>query len=107
MSLIIICRLQANGLLTAENVLSYFATSMFYDKQSNNEVLKMQTDYAGAAPVDVAAELRFVHPVWGTLPLLTDTPRRFTGVEFGVVHAEPPTFFIIHKRERISPDEGS
>jgi len=32
--------------------------------------------------------------------------RRFTGVEFAVSHSEPPTFFIIQKRERLSPDEG-
>lgn len=33
--------------------------------------------------------------------------RRFTGIEFAVVHAQPPFMFIIHKRERISPDEGA
>lgn len=33
--------------------------------------------------------------------------RRFTGIEFAVVHAQPPSMFIIHKRERLSPDEGS
>ena len=33
-------------------------------------------------------------------------PRRFIGVEFAVTHSEPPTFFIIQKRERLSPDEG-
>ncbi len=33
--------------------------------------------------------------------------RRFTGVEFAVVHAQPPTFFIIQKRERLSPEEGA
>ena len=32
--------------------------------------------------------------------------RRFTGVEFAVTHSEPPTFFVIQKRERLSPDEG-
>ena len=32
--------------------------------------------------------------------------RKFVGIEFAVVHAEPPGLFIIHKRERISPDEG-
>jgi len=31
--------------------------------------------------------------------------KRFTGVEFAVTHSEPPTFFIIQKRERLSPDE--
>lgn len=32
--------------------------------------------------------------------------RRFTGIEFALVHAEPPSLFIIHKRERLSPHEG-
>jgi len=31
--------------------------------------------------------------------------KRFTGVEFAVTHFEPPTFFVIQKRERLSPDE--
>ncbi|PPQ62782.1 hypothetical protein CVT24_000476 [Panaeolus cyanescens] len=80
--------IQANGPLTSENVFEYFATSMFYDKQSTNQVLRMQTMYIGVPIQDEAAELR-----------------RFTGVEFAVVHAQPPTFFIIQKRERLSPDE--
>ena len=32
--------------------------------------------------------------------------RRFTGIEFAVVHVQPPGFFIIQKRERLSPDES-
>ncbi|KAF9535491.1 MED6-domain-containing protein [Crepidotus variabilis] len=80
--------IQANGSLNAENVFDYFATSMFYDKQSNNQVLRMQTMHTGVPVKDEAAELR-----------------RFTGIEFAVVHAQPPTFFVIQKRERLSPDE--
>ncbi|KAI0067768.1 MED6-domain-containing protein [Artomyces pyxidatus] len=80
--------IQANGPLTAENVFDYFASSMFYDKQSNNQVLRMQTMHTGMPIANEAEELK-----------------RFTGVEFTVVHAEPPSLFIIHKRERISPDE--
>ncbi|KZT06330.1 MED6-domain-containing protein [Laetiporus sulphureus 93-53] len=80
--------IQANGPLTNENVFDYFATSMFYDKQSNNQVLRMQTMHVGMPLENEAEELR-----------------RFTGVEFAVVHAQPPGLFIIHKRERLSPDE--
>ncbi|KAF8807261.1 MED6-domain-containing protein [Phlegmacium glaucopus] len=80
--------MQANGPLTTENVFEYFSTSMFYDKQSNNQVLRMQTIYTGVPVKDEAAELR-----------------RFTGIEFALVHAQPPSFFIIQKRERLSPDE--
>jgi mediator of RNA polymerase II transcription subunit 6 len=61
---------------------------MFYDKQSNNQVLRMQTMHTGMPISNEAEELR-----------------RFTGVEFAVVHAEPPSLFIIHKRERMSPED--
>ncbi|KAI0639119.1 MED6 mediator sub complex component-domain-containing protein [Trametes polyzona] len=80
--------IQAHGPLTAENAFDYFTTSMFYDKQSNNQVLRMQTMHTGLPLVNEAEELR-----------------RFTGIEFALVHAEPPSLFIIHKRDRLSPDE--
>uniref|UniRef100_A0A8H7Y6E0 Mediator of RNA polymerase II transcription subunit 6 n=1 Tax=Psilocybe cubensis TaxID=181762 RepID=A0A8H7Y6E0_PSICU len=87
--------IQAQGPLTTENVLVYFATSMFYDKQSNNQVLRMQTQHSNATPMTAAEEANELK-----------LPRRFVGIEFAVVHAEAPTFFIIQKRERLSPDEG-
>ncbi|THH23110.1 hypothetical protein EUX98_g8069 [Antrodiella citrinella] len=80
--------IQANGPLTNENVFDYFATSMFYDKQSNNQVLRMQTMHTGIPLVNEAEELK-----------------RFTGIEFALVHSQPPSLFIIHKRNRVSPDE--
>ncbi|KAI0768572.1 MED6-domain-containing protein [Trametes elegans] len=80
--------IQAHGPLTAENAFEYFATSMFYDKQSNNQVLRMQTMHTGVPLANEAEELR-----------------RFKGIEFALVHAEPPSLFIIHKRDRLSPDE--
>jgi mediator of RNA polymerase II transcription subunit 6 len=49
---------KANGPLSTENVFEYFSTSMFYDKQSNNQVLRMQTIYTGVPVKDEAAELR-------------------------------------------------
>ncbi|KAF8922261.1 MED6 mediator sub complex component-domain-containing protein [Mucidula mucida] len=80
--------IQAHGPLTAESVFEYFTNSQFYDKQSNNQVLRMQTMHTGMPVVNEAEELK-----------------RFTGIEFAVVHAEPPSFFIIHKRERLSPEQ--
>uniref|UniRef100_A0A0W0FXZ7 Mediator of RNA polymerase II transcription subunit 6 n=1 Tax=Moniliophthora roreri TaxID=221103 RepID=A0A0W0FXZ7_MONRR len=71
--------IQANGPLTTENVFEYFTTSMFYDKQSNNQVLRMQTIHTGMPVVNEAEELKRVMP--------------------------PPSLFIIHKRERLSPEE--
>ncbi|KIK99765.1 hypothetical protein PAXRUDRAFT_822377 [Paxillus rubicundulus Ve08.2h10] len=80
--------LQANGPLTTNNIFDYFATSMFYDKQSNNQVLRMQTMHTAMPILNESEELK-----------------RFTGVEFALAHAQPPALFIIHKRERLSPDE--
>jgi mediator of RNA polymerase II transcription subunit 6 len=78
---------------------------MFYDKQSNNQVLRMQTIYTGVPVKDEAAELRSVLDRAAFIqPLIAF--RRFTGIEFALVHAQPPTFFIIQKRERLSPEEG-
>jgi len=49
--------IQANGPLTRQNALDYFATSMFYDKQSNNQVLRMQTMHTGMPLENEAEEL--------------------------------------------------
>jgi mediator of RNA polymerase II transcription subunit 6 len=50
--------IKANGQLTNENVFDYFATSMFYDKQSNNQVLRMQTMHTGMPIINEAEELK-------------------------------------------------
>ncbi|KAJ7102281.1 MED6-domain-containing protein [Mycena belliarum] len=97
--------IQANGPLTAENVFEYFATSMFYDKQSNNQVLRMQTMHTGTAIANEAEELRQAYEHFSVVRKFDVRSRRFTGVEFAVVHAQPPSMFIIHKRDRISPEE--
>ncbi|KAI6159599.1 MED6-domain-containing protein [Pisolithus thermaeus] len=79
--------IQANGPLTTENVFDYFAASMFYDKQSNNQTLRMQNT---------------------GVPILneSDALKQFaTGIEFALVHAHPPSLFIIHKREKLSAHE--
>ena len=47
--------------MTADNVFDYFASSMFYDKQSNNQVLRMQTMHTGMPIENEAEELRCVH----------------------------------------------
>lgn len=49
---------QANGPLTSDNVFDYFTTSMFYDKQSNNQVLRMQTMHTGVPIVNESEELK-------------------------------------------------
>ncbi|KAG6381425.1 MED6-domain-containing protein [Boletus reticuloceps] len=51
--------IQAHGPLSTENVFDYFATSMFYDKQSNNQVLRMQTIHTGTPILNEAEELKY------------------------------------------------
>lgn len=46
------------------------------------------------------------HPTVALTVVAVVVSRRFTGIEFTVVHAQPPTLFIIHKRERLSPDDS-
>ena len=52
-------RAQANGPLNNDNVFDYFTTSMFYDKQSNNQVLRMQTMHTGQPLLNEAEELKY------------------------------------------------
>ena len=81
---------------------------MYYDKQSNNQVLRMQTMHTGMPLLNEAEELKWASSSerGGRMHLDGLLSRRFTGIEFAVVHSQPPSFFIIHKRERFSPDEG-
>lgn len=51
-------QVKANGPLTSTNVFDYFASSMFYEKQSNNQVLRMQTMHTGVPIANEAEELR-------------------------------------------------
>ncbi|QRW00226.1 mediator of RNA polymerase II transcription subunit [Ceratobasidium sp. AG-Ba] len=76
------------GSLTTANVLDYFAAcQLFWDPQCNNNILRMQSQHIENAPVNL------------------DELKTMKGIEYAVVHAEPPTLFIIHKRERLSPTE--
>ena len=63
--------IQAHGPLTTGNVFDYFATSMFYDKQSNNQVLRMQTMHTGTPILNESDELRSVPAL---LPLAGPSP---------------------------------
>lgn len=100
------CFTQANGPLTDENVFDYFATSMFYDKQSSNQALRMQT-MTGQPLFNEADQLKYaltylIMALWTALM----RRRRFTGIEFALVSSQAPFLFVIHKRERLSPEEG-
>ncbi|KAL7409661.1 MED6 mediator subfamily complex component-domain-containing protein [Mrakia frigida] len=84
--------IEALGPLNEKNVLSYFGHSPFYDKQSSNEILKMQRIHTGQEQEDGDEE---------------EDLRKFTGAEFALVHARAPGLFIIHKRERFNEMEAS
>ncbi|GAA5876695.1 hypothetical protein JCM1840_000763 [Sporobolomyces johnsonii] len=79
-------------LSTAQLALDYFALSPFFDKSSSNAQLRMQMLFSrgGMDGVDEEAELR-----------------RFVGIEYVVAHAAPPNLWIIHKRNRSSPNEAT
>lgn len=101
-------------ILDANNVMEYFSTSPFYDRRSNNEHVRMQSAALVAQIMATATlsgdelmhtiakkqeeELRYVY---------ASDDRRFTGLEYALVHARPPACFVIHKRWRRSPDQGT
>lgn len=81
--------IQRNGLRT-DNVLEYFSLSPFYDRSSNNQVLKMQSQYneLHSRGNDLYSELQ-----------------NMKGLEFVVAIAQDPDLWVIRKQERISPKE--
>lgn len=79
--------------LTESNVMSYFATSPFFDRRSNNEQIRMQNIANGLAGIMSARQEE-------------QELKRFTGLEFVLVHARAPLCFVVQKRWRSSPTEG-
>ncbi|GAA6060622.1 hypothetical protein JCM10212_006373 [Sporobolomyces blumeae] len=81
-----------HSLSTRQLALDYFALSPFFDKASNNNQLRMQMAFSrgGMDGVDEERELA-----------------RFVGVEYVVAEADPPNWFVIHKRMRTSPTSTS
>lgn len=69
-------------------VLEYFATSPFYDRQSNNQVLKMQSQF-------------------NALGDLNQRLSSMRGIEFTVHSEHPPEMWIIRKQRRQNPEDGS
>lgn len=84
--------IQMFGLRT-DNVLEYFSESPFYDRSSNNQVLKMQSQFNdnmqhNRGPADFYKELR-----------------NMRGVEFVVAISREPDLWVIRKQTRLSPQE--
>lgn len=68
-------------------VLEYFSHSPFFDKRSNNAVLKMQSQFQKFGDVNEAL-------------------KKMTGVEFVVSSYDPPDLFTISKQDREAYNEG-
>jgi mediator of RNA polymerase II transcription subunit 6 len=81
--------IQMFGLRT-DNVLEYFSQSPFYDRSSNNQVLKMQS--------------QFNENLHGRLDLFKEL-QHMKGIEFVVGLEREPDMWIIRKQNRLSPTE--
>ena len=81
--------------LTEHNVMAYFATSPFFDRRSNNEQIRMQNIANG------------IQNLTGGMGAKQEEQelKRFTGLEFVLVHSREPTCFVVQKRWRTSPTE--
>ncbi|EPX72198.1 mediator complex subunit Pmc5 [Schizosaccharomyces octosporus yFS286] len=79
---------QSVGGLRTENVLDYFSFSPFYDHKSNNQMLKMQSQFNALDLGDLNNHLR-----------------RLTGTQFVVTQERPPFLWIIQKQHRLNEQE--
>lgn len=83
---------QAFGLRN-DNVMDYFALSPFYDRSTNNEVLKMQSNFneqLQSRRADFKQELQ-----------------KMKGMEYEVLTSTEPDLWVICKQERHSPELAS
>ncbi|WPK25090.1 hypothetical protein PUMCH_002392 [Australozyma saopauloensis] len=81
--------------LHSANVLDYFAESPFYDRTSNNQVLRMQLQFQPIPPN--------VHPQKYFQSRLTE----MTGIEFVVAYTREPDFWVVRKQNRSSPEHAA
>lgn len=85
--------IQAFG-LNFYNVLEYFSQSPFFDRTSNNQVLRMQFQFT-----EKLINLPQTHPIF------VQNLQKMTGIEFVVVINNEPNFYIIRKQQRQSPNK--
>ena len=82
--------IQQFGLHTG-NVLDYFSELPFYDRTSNNQVLRMQFQFQQIPPN--------VHPAKYLQTRLTE----MVGTEFVVAFVREPDFWVVRKQRRLDP----
>lgn len=85
--------IQQFGLFTG-NVLDYFAESPFYDRTSNNQVLRMQFQYQ-PPPNNINPQKYFESKL-----------KEMTGTEFFLLHIREPDFWIIRKQKRLNSENA-
>ncbi|CUS23739.1 LAQU0S11e03158g1_1 [Lachancea quebecensis] len=108
--------IQSFGLRT-DNVLDYFAESPFFDRTSNNQVAKMQQQFAQPRPAGQVApsmsledpdphrrsilSTYMVHALW------EQELRKLKGVEYILAYVREPDFWVIRKQNRTGPTSVS
>ena len=95
---------QNNGLRT-DNVLEYFSYSPFYDRGSNNQILKMQSQFQQPPPTAAAPGVPPHQAAQQQQQQLYAELRNMKGTEFVVAIAREPDLWIIRKQTRLSPQE--
>lgn len=85
--------IQRFGLRT-DNVLDYFSQSPFFDRSSNNQVLKMQSQFNELGQAQHRNPAEFYNEL-----------RNMRGVEFVVAISREPDLWVIRKQNRLSPQE--
>lgn len=82
--------------LNTGNVLEYFSESPFYDRTSNNQVLKMQFQYQPPPP-NLNTPLEYTRYFESKL-------MEMVGIEFVVAYIREPDFWVIKKQNRLNRD---
>ncbi|QLQ80962.1 hypothetical protein HG537_0E03170 [Torulaspora globosa] len=113
--------IQAFGLRT-DNVLDYFAESPFFNKTSNNQVIKMQRQFSqeaksnelemvGAGPGQQRDQDEFAYADPARRNLLAKYPvhamlerelARMKGIEYVLAYVREPDFWVVKKQERLA-----
>ncbi|ORY85487.1 MED6 mediator sub complex component-domain-containing protein [Protomyces lactucae-debilis] len=78
--------INALGGLRTDNILEYFSQSPFFDRSSNNAVLKQQSQFQNFGDIPQALQ-------------------KMRGVEFAIYDARPPDLWTIAKQVRESVEE--
>lgn len=104
------------GQLTQFTVLDYFSKSDYYEQGCNNAILQMQSAANNFTPLPAVGETINGSSLDGQNQqglsgwerrndpfIVEEELKRFTGLEYVLVHAKPPDLFVIHKRWRSSP----